>query len=191
MPPGRERVVSVSESGPFFTGLGIHRDLVHHYSFLYPDGWFRHEPADAIGSEVIYAPSATNVDNSFSVQSSILSVKVSGRDLQALREGLEAGLRQLPGCQVEDLTTYRAHDVIGLEARHTYEDGEQKRKRWVRLLYRGELQVRIVAQGATAAEFEYWMPMFSQSMRTFKFGDWWSAVTGKEWLPSLARAENE
>jgi hypothetical protein len=32
--------------------------------------------------------------------------------------------------------------------------------------------VRLVAQGATVEQFDYWLPMFYEAMRTFQFGDW-------------------
>ena len=40
------------------------------------------------------------------------------------------------------------------------------------------------AQGATPAEFDYWEPMFFETMRTFRFGDWWADVTGAAWTES-------
>jgi hypothetical protein len=45
------------------------------------------------------------------------------------------------------------------------------RTRWVRLLYQGRTQVRLVAQGASAHVFGYWEPMFFEAMRTVHFGD--------------------
>jgi hypothetical protein len=45
-------------------------------------------------------------------------------------------------------------------------------KRWVRLIYRDSLQVRLVGQAATIEQFDYWLPVFFQTIRTFRFGDW-------------------
>jgi hypothetical protein len=39
------------------------------------------------------------------------------------------------------------------------------------LLYHGRTQVRLIAQGASAALFAYWEPMFFEAMRTVHFGD--------------------
>jgi len=37
------------------------------------------------------------------------------------------------------------------------------------LLYQDTLQVRLVAQGATAEEFEFWLPCFNPAMTGFFF----------------------
>jgi hypothetical protein len=122
-----------------------------------------------------------------------LGIRVSRRDLGLLREGLLAGMRQLPESVVDGLETYHVGSLVGLDARQTYRDGEVLRRRWVRVLYQGSTEVRLIAQGATVEEFEYWLPMFFTTMRTFRFGDWWTEVTGREWVESLdarARPDN-
>ncbi len=42
-----------------------------------------------------------------------------------------------------------------------------------------------IAQGATPDDYAYWLPMFTQAMRTFQFADWCAEATGEQWLPDL------
>ena len=55
------------------------------------------------------------------------------------------------------------------------------RKRWVRLLYQGRTQLRLVAEGSSVERFAYWEPMFFTAFRTVKFGDWAADAVGVEW----------
>ena len=57
---------------------------------------------------------------------------------------------------------------------YTFRDAENIRKRWVRLLYQGRTQVRLVAQAASVDGYAYWEPMFYEAMRTVRFGDWFA-----------------
>jgi hypothetical protein len=170
---------------PTFTGLIVYRNLEYRFSFLYPEDWYRFDLPAEEGHAVAFAPSPDGLTTSFSVEARDLGMTVTEADLPELRRGWRAGLRRLPLVTLEQLEDYAIGSLVGLEARYTFRDGEAVRKRWVRLLYQGSTQVLLVAQGATAEVFDYWMPMFTQCMRTFKFGDWWAEVLGKEWLPSL------
>jgi hypothetical protein len=170
---------------PSFTGLLVARDLAYHYSFLYPDGWHQLELETEGGTGLIVTPMPDDTANSFSVEARDLGMTPTAEDLPTLREGFAAGLRNLPGAVVEMRDDFAIGTLLGVEAVLTYREGETTRKRWVRLLYQGSTQVRLIAQGATTAEYEYWLPMLTQAMRTFQFADWWAEVTGVQWLPSL------
>jgi hypothetical protein len=180
-----------SGNGPAFTSLVVYRSLEYRYSFLYPEGWHRFELASDGGQGVIFAPSPDDVATSFSAEARDLGTPVVAADLPALRRGFLAGLRRLPGSSVEHREDYAAGELIGLEARHHFREGAARRTRWVRLLYQGMTQVRLIAQGATAEAFAYWLPAFTMMMRTFRFGDWWADATGRAWLPSLDAAAEE
>jgi hypothetical protein len=61
----------------------------------------------------------------------------------------------------------------------TFAETGQRRKRWIRLLHHGSLQARVIAQGATVAEFDYLRPLFAPCMTSFMFGhagDHWPEV---------------
>jgi hypothetical protein len=180
--------MSTPASGPFFTGLVVYRNLEHRYSFLYPEGWVQLELESDGGQGVILAPAPGGVATSFSAESRDLGMAVAAEDLPTLRRGFLAGLRKLPGSVVEQQEDYAIGPLVGLEARHAYRDGRVRRRRWVRLLYQEAIQVRLIAQGATIEEFDYWLPVFTSMMRTFRFGDWWADMTGRAWLPSLHAA---
>jgi hypothetical protein len=164
--------VPESAALPSFTGLIVHRELALGYSFLVPEGWHRAEVLGAVGTAVLYAPSSEETFTSFSAEGRDLGVEVTGADLTDLRRGFLRGLRRLPGSRMTLLDAAAIGRLITMEAHQSYRDGGQLRKRWVRLLYQGTVQVRLIAQAATVAEFDYWLPMFYESMRTFQFGDW-------------------
>lgn len=168
--------VTVPPSGPVFLGLRLHRDTTLGYSFFVPVGWRRLELESADGSGVIYAPAPDDAATSFSAEGRDLGLSVAAEDLPALRTGFLRGLRALPESVLESSEAESIGSLITLEARHTFRQDDSTRKRWVRLLYHGTTQVRLVAQAASLEQFQYWLPMFYESMRTFRFGDWGTEV---------------
>jgi len=164
---------------PAFTGLIVHRDPGLGYSLLVPDDWYLLELEG--GSGVLYAPDRNDPLTGLAVEGRDLGTKVRPADLPTLRSGFLRGLRKLPGSRIEHHEAQAIGQLITLEARHTYRDGDALRKRWVRLLYQGRVQVRLVAQAATVEAFEHWEPMFYEAMRTVRFGDWWADVIGVSW----------
>jgi hypothetical protein len=90
--------------------------------------------------------------------------------LPRVRAGFLSGLRRLSACRVEQHESEAVGELLTLEARHTFRDGGAVRKRWVRVLYKGRVEVRLIAQGATEAAFTFWEPMFFEAMRTVHFG---------------------
>jgi hypothetical protein len=167
--------VSEFAARPSFTGLLVHREPALGYSFLVPDGWHRSELLGAVGPAILYAPSTEETFTSFSVEGRDLGVEVAASDLADLRAGFLRGLRKVPRSRIKLDDAVAIGRLVTLEAHQTYREGNVTRKRWVRLLYQETIQVRLIAQAATIAEFDYWLPMFYESMRTFQFGDW--AVT--------------
>ena len=182
--------MSESQPLPIFSGLVIYRNPKFRYSLFFPDGWHELEPVEDVGGPV-FAPNPENIETSFSVEARDLGVTITAEDLPAVRSGFLAGLRQLPEAKIETREAEAIGNLLTLEARLTFRAGEQIRKRWTRLLYQGTTQVRLIAQGATVAEFDYWLPMFYESMRTFRFGDWWADVIGRDWLPTLDALQEE
>jgi len=80
----------------------------------------------------------------------------------------------VPGSKVERHAAFESIVHIGVEAQHSFDDGGQRRRRWVRVLYNGTVQARLIAQGATVAEFNRLRPLFAPCMTTFVFGDLWT-----------------
>ena len=168
-----------SEHPPAFTGLVVHRDPDVGYSLLVPDGWQRMDLPDS--GSTLYQPDPNDPTTGLEVGGQDLGTEVHARDLRAVRRGFLAGLRQLPGCQIEQQEDTAIGPLLTLEARLTYRDGESTRKRWVRLLYQGRTQIRMVAEGSSVERFAYWEPMFFTAFRTVRFGDWAAEAVGVEW----------
>ena len=100
-----------------------------------------------------------------------LGTEVTPDDLPDLEQGFLTGLRAAPGSQLEQRQAYANEFAIGFEAVQTYDEAGQRRKRWVRLLYQGSVQARVVAQAATVEEFDRLRPRFAPCVTTFMFGD--------------------
>jgi hypothetical protein len=153
---------------PAFTGLVVHHDRRLGFSVLIPDGW--HPLVVGGGPGVFYAPDPSDPLTGLAVEARDLGTEVGAADLPALRRGFLRGLRELPGCRVKSREAEAIGRLITLEARHTFRDGDAVRMRWVRLLYQGRTQVRLIAQAASVEQFGYWEPMFYTALRTVRFG---------------------
>jgi hypothetical protein len=161
---------------PSFTGLVAHSDRRYNYRRDLSRSGDDNGPVE---HGVFYAPILDDEFTGFSAEGCDLGMTVTGDDLAVLKSGFLSGLRKMPNSTIESQEADAIGTLITMEARHTYRDGGVIRKRWVRLLYQGSIQVRLVAQGATVTAFDYWLPMFYESMRTFRFGDWGSELTGE------------
>jgi hypothetical protein len=174
---------------PSFTGLVVHRDPDVGYSLLLPDGWHRLDLPD--GGGTLYTPDQDDPTTGLEASGQDLGTEVQVRDLPTIRRGFLTGLRQMPGCQIEQQEGMAIGGLLTLEARLTYRDGEAIRKRWVRLLYQGRTQVRLLAEGSSVERFAYWEPMFFTAFRTVRFGDWAAEATGIEWAEHWAQENPE
>jgi hypothetical protein len=146
----------------------VHRDPAFGFSVLIPDGW--HTLAAEGSPGVVYAPDADDSLTGLAIEARDLGTEVQADDLPALRRGFLRGLRELPGCRMQSCEAEAIGRLVTLEARHTFRDGDAVRKRWVRLLYQGRTQIRIIAQAASVDQFDYWEPMFYTALRTVQFG---------------------
>ena len=177
-----------STGAPTFKGLEVYRHLGHRFSLLYPEGWARAKVPRAHGGGVVFTVDPDDRDTSLLVQSRKLPSRVEPGDLDALRDGLVEGIGQLPDALLLTSEAEAVGSLLTAEAQHTYRDPESgaSRKRWVRLLCQGNVQISIVAQGSSPDKFAYWVPMFTTVMRTVKFGDWWADAIGHSWRKTIA-----
>lgn len=184
--------MSDTTGGPAFTGMAVQRDLRYRYSFLMPEPtdneWHNLELETQEGRGRIFTPDPDDVSTSLSVEARDLGTTITGEDLATLREGLEEGLQQLHDLTIEKQEDYAIGALVGFEYWFTFREEADGplRKRWLRLAYQGQIQVRMIAQGATPDVFEHWLPLFNQAIRTFQFADWWAEITGHSWQQSLA-----
>ena len=58
--------------------------------------------------------------------------------------------------------------VVILEAKFTFTENGQQRKRWTKSMYWGEANLVFIAQGATVEDYEYWLPMFYNTMNAYE-----------------------
>ena len=122
---------------------------------------------------MLFAPDADDLGTALAVEVRDLGTEVLGEDLPDLERGFLRGLRSAEGSRILSRDRYDHGFVIGVEAVQTYLEEGVRRKRWVRVLHKGSLQVRVVARGATVAEYERWRPAFAPCITSFTFGDVW------------------
>jgi len=114
-------------------------------------------------SGMLFSPG--NLDTFISVDVTPLGTRVVPEDMVELERGFLTALRGMPNSDVLEHRRIDTGPLLGMEAQQRF-DGK---KRWIRLLYRGELQVRLIAQGATEQEFDFWLPSFEPAMTGYVF----------------------
>jgi hypothetical protein len=144
-------------------GLALHEDRAWRFRFRYPAHWHRFTLLEN-RQGVLYAPDPADFATSFSVEAKDLGTRITRADVPDLRDGFLEGMRSLPECRLLMETSWAVGNLIGLEAQYTFREHGCLRKRWVRLLFEGQRQFHVVAQGASPGEYEYWLPMLSEAM---------------------------
>ncbi len=161
-----ERTSSTRER-PAFQGLSLHRDNYLGFSVFRPLDWHRFEWLDGRHG-ALYGPVPDDNATLFAVAVQDLGTKVTEEDIPDLHMGFITGVGRLPESEIEWQDQWKVGGLIGIEAKYTFREGGERRKRWVRVLYQDTRQITITAQGATPETYDYWLPMFYQSMMTFR-----------------------
>lgn len=157
------------ESRPAFEGLVLEQNAEWRYYFWYPKGWHRYDLSDGCQG-VLCSPQDHDPTTYFSVQVQALPTTVHPEDLDALREGVEEGLAQLPGLNVESAQESCSEARITFERLYTFQDGPVTRKRRIRLFYVGSKLYSLISQGSSEAEYAYWLSMLNYCHLTFQIG---------------------
>jgi len=105
-----------------------------------------------------------------STEKVVLAYPVTMDDVDVLREGYKAGLESLPDLVILEEDEEITETVKMFEAKFTFTEDGATRKRWLRLIFWGEAELITMAQGATPDEYDYWLPMFFNSMMTIDLG---------------------
>jgi hypothetical protein len=155
----------MTKERPVFKGLRWHRE--QYFSFFVPVDWHRFNWQDD-RQGALYGPSADDAHTVFAADLRDIGFTVAAADLEDLFDGFTAGIQQLPGVEIESSDKRVVGKLITLEAKYIFTDDEMTRKRWVRVLYHGTLQIAFTAQGATPDTYDYWLPMFYEAMMTAK-----------------------
>ena len=150
---------------PAYVGMKLYHDDKGGYGVWLPSDWTqfklrRHHRG------FLFSPYKDDINTSFLIEKRMLKVSVTPDDMDVLREGFHQGIKDLPGVEIESQDESLSDSVNLFEARFTFLEGENRRKRWVRNVYWGNGQLIMIAQGRTVEDFEYWLPMFYNTMTT-------------------------
>jgi hypothetical protein len=157
----------IREGRPRFTGVSTYQDPLGRFSFRYPSDWNQFElTEDREG--VLFSPEDDEPQTYFAAWVSKLEANVVAEDLDTLREGIEAGLAQLAGCEVEVAKDDLLGNMVKLERTYTFEEAGVVRKRRVWTLYVDTWRIVLVWQGSSVEEYAYWLPMGNYSFATFE-----------------------
>ncbi|MGI9145429.1 MAG: hypothetical protein ACR2IK_02600 [Chloroflexota bacterium] len=163
---------------PLPNALRAYRNREWGYSMPRPDVWFERNLDVEGGQGVMFTPDPDDRLTGLSVEVRDLATEVTAEDLPDLGKGFLKGLRLVPGSQLAQHAVFHSMYHVGVEAQQIFDDAGQRRQRWIRVLYKGRLQARLVAQGATVEEFERLRSVFAPCMTTFLFGNLWPEPPG-------------
>ncbi len=154
--------------GPYYTGARKHVDADAGYAIWIPSDWHRVELVDG-RTGIIYSPYPDDLDTCFFIEKHKLDISVKPEDFDAIRQGFRQGIEELPEVEIlEQDESISDSGVVLLDARYTFVEDGVRRKRWTRVVYWGNGQLTMIAQGATEDEFDYWVPMFYNTMMTME-----------------------
>ena len=162
-------MTDTQENKPAFEGLALQQDDEWRYYFWYPKGWHVYDLSDGRNG-ILCSPNGQDPATFFSVEAQSLATGVQSDDLDVLREGIQEGLAQLPGLVVESAQESCDDGLIAFERVYTFQDGQETRKRRIRLLYTGNKLYNLISQGRTEKEYAYWLPMLNYCHLTFQLG---------------------
>jgi hypothetical protein len=157
--------MSETKKGPVYTGMTLHPHKQGGFAVWLPSDW-RKEKLKPRHMGWLFSPYPDDNNTCLLVEKHKLRVKVKPSDVNDLREGFMEGLQALPGVEIESTDESLSDTIQVFDARYTFLEGEQRRKRWTRNIYWGEAQLVIIAQGRTPEDFEYWLPMFYNTIMT-------------------------
>jgi hypothetical protein len=160
--------MSEKRGNPLYTGVTKHLDKPAGFALWYPTDWTRYDMGDGHHG-VIVCPKSGDMNTYLSAEKTQLKYKVQLTDVPTLREGFQAGLQAMPGIEIESQDEAITKLFKIFEARFTFLEGDVRRKRWVRLGYWSDGLLTLIAQGETPEEFDYWLPMFFNTMMTLEF----------------------
>lgn len=147
--------------------LSLYQDKYLGFSFFYPAAWHRFDWTDRRRG-VLFGPQPADNATLFAVAIQELGTTITTKDLNDLKMGFLTGIARLSQSAIETQDQWKAGPVHCLEARYTFAEGDAVRKRWVRVLYQDTRQITLTAQGASVADYDVWLPLFHESMMTFR-----------------------
>jgi hypothetical protein len=158
-----------TRKGPVYYGLTKYTDNKGGYGVWLPNDWHQFNMTGDHNGWV-FSPYPDNTDTCFACEKNVLEIEVSPQDVDVLAEGFEAGILSLPDVEIEEKKYEKTKKGVILEAKFTFTENGQRRKRWVKSLYWGEANLVLFAQGSTVDEYEYWLPMLFNAMSSYELG---------------------
>jgi hypothetical protein len=154
-------------NGPAYIGLSLHTDDKGGFGIWLPSDWeqIKLKPKH---HGWLFTPYKDDINTSLLVEKHKLKFKVKADDMPFLRESFHQGVMSLPGAEIESIDENLSDPIFTFDVKFTFMEGEFKRKRWVRTIYWGNGQLVLIAQGRTPEDYEYWLPMFYNSMTTLQ-----------------------
>ena len=151
--------------GPVYTGMRLHPNNEAGFAVWLPSDWHQRElKPKHLG--MLFSPYPDDINTCILMEKHMLDVSVTREDVEILREGFHQGLMALPGIEVESSEEVLSDTIQVFDARYTFLEGDQRRKRWARNIYWGNGQLVMIAQGRTPEDFDYWLPMFYNTLTT-------------------------
>lgn len=148
--------------GPQYTGMKNYVDKAG-FSMWVPSDWHEYKLAKGVKG-VLFSPYPDDFNTGIFLEKRRLKVFIEKGDLPVLREGFMAGIKALPGIEIEMEDEYLTDTLSFFEIRFTFLEGDARRKRWVRNVYWRRNNYILMAQGRTPEDFDYWLPMFYNTM---------------------------
>jgi hypothetical protein len=165
---GGERMAEVTkQKGPVYKGIYKYWDREGGYAVWLPVDWRRLDMARGRRGW-IFTPYEDHFDTCFISEKITLDYKVKPEDVEILMEGFEAGINSLPEVEIEHKHFETGKMIVIMEAKFTFMENGQRRKRWVKNMYWGEANLVLIAQGQTVEDYAYWEPMFFNTMMTYE-----------------------
>jgi hypothetical protein len=158
-----------TKKGPVYRGITKHVDKEGGYAVWLPSPWRKIDMVDDHHGW-IFTPYPDRYDTCFVCEKKVLDFKVKPEDLDLLVEGFEAGILSLQDVEMLEKKHEAGKMVVILEAKFTFTENGQRRKRWVKSMYWAEANLVLMAQGANEEEYAYWEPMLFNAMYSYELG---------------------
>lgn len=151
-----------------YTGMQKFTDTEGGYSLWIPAGW-KHLKLGNRGTVHFFTPYPDRDDTGFTAEKRQLEFKVKSDDLPVLKEGFVSGINLLSNVEIEMVSDTITDEMLGVEAKFSFKEEGQTRKRWTRVIYSGTSLLILTAQGATPEEYDQFLPMFFNIMMSTNF----------------------
>lgn len=175
---------------PRFSGVVVHKDRLGRYSIRYPNDWdlFIYDgEAEGEHDGVTFRPNPDDPKTFFNVWIRELEQGVVAEDLDALRDGIREGLKQLPEIAIDSFVEIPIDNLLKFEMVYGFREGEAtlKRKSWV--LFADRWQYMLTWQGSSPEEYEYWLAMANYSFANFELPQALMFATDREMIARFAK----